>query len=367
MSNARINTYLVIALLVAISGCSSPSEDPADMSTTREDMPSSTADMQEEEDMAVTDLGNMPDMAAPDMAEGAEDMSEVTQDMPDAAPDMEPVEEDMSFTPPTEPTRLRIATWNIFYLDTPEEAEQAPREPNDYERLSAYADALDADVIALQEIHGEAGARTLFPAEDWDIACEDRNSRQNVCVVVAKDAGWSIERHPDVEALQAGNPNLRKGLDFTLSKRGYESIRMLAVHMKADCYYGDELAGCATYFTQITALEEWIDARAEEETPYMVIGDFNRFMTDDDQAWIEIDDAMPARADLSRSIAAGNTPCWGGMFSEFIDHILLEPNNLPWLVDSAQLVFQETDFEAEYKKLSDHCPLWADLDVPPAQ
>jgi endonuclease/exonuclease/phosphatase family metal-dependent hydrolase/outer membrane murein-binding lipoprotein Lpp len=363
----RKSSLIFTTLLLVLAGCSSPSETGEDMSSQKDDMAGAVTDMSSDQDMAAQtpDQGDSPDMTDDDMASPPEDMGPDGMDMPDAALDME--QEDMNVEPPTEPTRLRLATWNIFYLDTPEEADESGRVASDYERLAGYVDALGADVVALQEIHGVEGARTLFPEDAWEVQCEERNSRQNVCIALANDAGWNIERHPDVESLQAGNPNLRKGLDVTLSKPGYDSLRMLVVHMKADCYYGNELGGCATFFTQITALEEWIDARAEEDTPYMVIGDFNRFMTEDDEAWLEIDDAMPARADLSRSIAPGNTPCWNGMFSEFIDHIFLEPNNLPWLVDSAQLVFQETDFEAEYKKLSDHCPLWVDLDVPPAQ
>ena len=356
-----------VLLMMHALGCSPPANDDADMtSPPREDM-SATSDMgnvpADMED-AVEDMSSVEVDADADADQGSEDMA-TAEDL--GTPDMDvDMPLDMAAPMPTEPTRLRLATWNIHYLDTPEEAERAPREQADYDRLKFYADMLAADVIALQEIHGVEGAHTVFSAVDWEVACEDRNSRQNVCLAIKKASGWHATRHPDVESLQANNPNLRRGLDITLEKPGYQPLRVLAVHMKADCYFGDTSGGCATFFQQLDALEAWVDARAEEDTPYVVVGDFNRFMTDDDQAWLELDDGMPARADLTRSIASGSTPCWGGMFSEFIDHIILEPESVPWLVDSAQLVFEETDFEANYEKLSDHCPLWADLDVPPA-
>ena len=54
------------------------------------------------------------------------------------------------------------------------------------------------------------------------------------------------------------------------------------------------------------------------------------------------------------------------MFTEFIDHIVLDPASAGWMQGSDQLVYAETDFYAYYQPLSDHCPLWVDFEVPEA-
>ena len=264
--------------------------------------------------------------------------------------------------PDPDPDKLRMATWNIFKLDEPGQGDAA-RVPEDYERLAGYVDKLEADLIALQEMNGEAGVRTLFPASIWDVECEERNSNLNVCVVLRKSKQWTIERHPDVVSLQAGSGNLRSGLDFTISKAGFPSVRILAVHMKANCLSGMADSACPTFFTQITALEEWIDERAATDEPFLVLGDFNRFMTDDDPAWMEIDDGTPSRAMLTRSIAPDDTDCW---FPTFVDHIVLDNITSTWLQGSAQQGYDELnlDFDVWSEKLSDHCPLWADFTFP---
>ena len=288
-----------------------------------------------------------------------EDTSSDTS-FPDTSPDV-----GFDVGPDPDPNKLRIATWNIFYLDEVGQSsggDSVKREPEDYVRLAGYLTKLKADLIALQEINGVAAARTLFPANTWDAECEDRDTGQNVCVVLRKSKQWKIERHPDLVSLRVGSRFLRAGLDFTISKEGYPSVRILAVHMKASCLSGMENPSCPTFFEQIDALETWIDERAATDEPFMILGDFNRFMTDDDPAWIEIDDGVPARAMLNKTVAADDTDCW---FPTFIDHIILDDTTNSWLVDSAQQGFDERDFDKYQKILSDHCPLWADFSFPP--
>ena len=59
---------------------------------------------------------------------------------------------------------LKIATWNLNWLTTRALGDPAlpsdvtPRQPADFDRLRAYADQLDADVIAIQEVDGRAVA-----------------------------------------------------------------------------------------------------------------------------------------------------------------------------------------------------------------
>ncbi len=64
---------------------------------------------------------------------------------------------------------LKIAAWNIEHLAAADGEGCKPRTDADYAVLAAYAEALDADVIALQEVQSEAAARRVFPANEYDI------------------------------------------------------------------------------------------------------------------------------------------------------------------------------------------------------
>ena len=112
-------------------------------------------------------------------------------------------------------------------------------------------------------------------------------------------------------------------------------------------------------------VEDWADDRIAAGEAFAVLGDFNRFLTADDSVWLDLDDNDPKGADLTRSIPQGPPPpCWSDVFTEFVDHIVLDPTATSWMSTSDQLVYDETDFYPYAQQISDHCPLWADFDVP---
>ena len=346
------------ALSLALAGC--PQEDAS--SPPR-------ADMAQPSDLGGADLPDRLDHghdSQADLRDAPDSGSPRDQDQgPDQGPDLDR-SSDMAASDMTATARgaLRVATWNISYLDVPDRGDRYRRTPEDYALLRTYVERLSADLVALQEVRGVAAVHTIFPADRWEAVCEDRTSSQNVCFALRKASGWTMQRLPDVVELRAGNPSLRAGLDVLVTQRDRAPLRLLNVHLKADCYTGQSAAGCASFFAQIEALETWIDARALADEAFIVLGDLNRFLTADDPAWLELDDQQPAGADLTRAITSDATPCWGGMFSNYIDHIILGAKTTPWLKRAEQLVFQETDFQAYAQRLSDHCPIWADLDVP---
>jgi len=102
-------------------------------------------------------------------------------------------------------------------------------------------------------------------------------------------------------------------------------------------------------------MEKWIDARAAEGEPFILLGDFNRrFDILGDTFWPEIDDGEPANADLSRVTKGKINECWNKIYPMFIDHIVLDRIASDWIVEDSfsQLVYTEgTELK---KKLSDH-------------
>lgn len=99
-------------------------------------------------------------------------------------------------------------------------------------------------------------------------------------------------------------------------------------------------------------LEQWIDARADEEVRFAVMGDFNRRLgMANDSIWAELDDGSPANADLALASGDQSAGC-NPRYRDFIDFIVLDRRA------SADLEgFEEKIFSAD--PLSDHCAISA--------
>jgi endonuclease/exonuclease/phosphatase family metal-dependent hydrolase len=157
---------------------------------------------------------------------------------------------------------------------------------------------------------------------------------------------------------------LRSGPDVTLHLGGTD-LRILAVHLKTGCWevpLGDRSRpACAVLSEQLPVLEGWIAARRRAGTPFLILGDFNRVLGPADGFLAGLDRATP----LALATAGVSNPCWGGRYSTFIDQILAGDAARGWMDASSfrVLVYRETA-PIWRTRLSDHCPLRVDLNLP---
>jgi endonuclease/exonuclease/phosphatase family metal-dependent hydrolase len=258
---------------------------------------------------------------------------------------------------------LVLATWNLSWLHRSPGSGVVKRSEADYRRLADYARRLDADIVALQEVDGEAAARRIFdPAAHRFHFADDPGNRQNVGFAWRREL--DVAAMPDLIAL--GEHRLRRGADIRVRAHGGE-MRLLAIHLKSGCWerpLGDPERACATLARQLPVLEGWIDARAAEGVPFAVLGDFNRRFTAADTFWPELDDAEPPEADLTAVTRGRRSDCWDGRYPDFIDHIVLSRAAGGWLVPGSfrQVLFDPADARHR-RKLSDHCPVSVRLAV----
>lgn len=113
---------------------------------------------------------------------------------------------------------------------------------------------------------------------------------------------------------------------------GDQPVRLLSVHLKSFCHQDDldnvlptSNSDCGKLKRQIPILEGWIENRAAEGVPAIVLGDFNRrFNIAGDDMWSELDDGDPT--------------------------VLVQPGSF------AQLLFMTVDPGGQ-AHLSDHCPI----------
>lgn len=271
-------------------------------------------------------------------------------------------------TPAPPPATLTIASWNMEHLAERDGSGCRPRSEADYAAMRAYAAAMDADVVALQEVESRAAAERVFDPALYTVEIEQRagTDRKGECggkpglTINAQRTGFAIrkgvvfERLADFTALQVGNPDLRSGVDIVVRPAGGTPLRLLSVHLKSGCNAGNTRDACPVLFQQVPVLEDWIDRRAAEAMPFAVLGDFNRRMAmPGDAVWAEWDDASPPDADLARASGDAPTQC-NPRYRDFIDFIVLDRRASQRLAG-----FEERRYDAQ--ALSDHCAITARL------
>lgn len=264
---------------------------------------------------------------------------------------------------------LKVATWNLEWLTLrlqgdPELPENVvPKQAADIAVLRRYAEILDADVVALQEVDGPEVAALVFPPDRYRLIFTGDHVIQRVGFAVRNSI--PVHRNPDLVALDlypTALHRLRSGLDITLDLPS-GPLRLLAVHLKTGCHE-DRLSTsprreCETLRHQLPPLQGWIAQRRDEGAPFVLLGDFNRRMDGREDVMTALNATLP----LTRATEGHGSPCWGG--GSFIDHIMaggaargwMEPNSL------RVMVYREKDMAAR-DKLSDHCPVSVRFHLP---
>jgi len=256
------------------------------------------------------------------------------------------------------PVELKIATWNLEWLNAKDDTGNVKRKPEDYDRLKGYADKLNADVVAFQEVDGDAAAARVFDAARYAIHLTSESDIQRTGFAYKKTL--SVTKNPDYNELDVGS--VRAGADMTVEFGGTK-LRLMSVHLKSGCF-DDPLTStkdaCKKLVLQLPKLEAWIDARAGEGVAFGVLGDFNRrlFKRPDEPFWLEIDDSTPPEADLASPTDGQTGQCWDQEFPQLIDHLVLSKSGTA-LVKAGSFTQHVYDAADKPKKgvLSDHCPL----------
>lgn len=263
---------------------------------------------------------------------------------------------------------VKIATWNLEWLTDRAAGDPAlprdvrPKVAADIGLLAGYATKLAADVVAFQEVDGPEVAARVFPASAYRLHMTRDRVVQRVGFAIRNSLKFTI--NPDLVGLDIypdAKFHLRSGADITLDLPGGK-LRVLNVHLKTGCREDRLTSGrpqCETLRRQLAPLQGWIAQRRGEGVPFVLVGDFNRWMDGTDPFYA----GLAASGPLVRATEGQTSPCWGG--GGFIDHIIAGGAARPWMQsDSLRvLVYQEKSI-AWKERLSDHCPVSVRFRVP---
>lgn len=269
---------------------------------------------------------------------------------------------------------IRLATWNIAWLTLkPSGHPDLPRDiraraPEDFRLLRGYAERLNADIVAIQEIDGDAAAARVFDPALYAIHLTDETDTQRPGFAVRRSL--RMIRNPDLAELdiRAGaRRSLRRGADITVETPQGTRLRLLSVHLNAGCR--DEPLpqspppDCEGIAQQARIIAAWVEARRREGVAFAVLGDFNRRISTRDDLLRIVEAGTP----LARPTAGFSSPCWsdarGGR--PFVSHILTGGPAAQWVVPESMNVLVYAERDRSYReRLSDHCPVSIRLRLP---
>ena len=258
---------------------------------------------------------------------------------------------------------VKIASWNIAWLNHESNTGKVKRKDKDYDILKEYAKQLDADLVALQEVENARAAMRVFDNSEYSFYFTNDSGVQRTGFAYKKHL--KIKAHSDYTALNVGN--VRSGADITLTVNG-QDIRILGVHLKSSCHedpLNTNTTACRKLEKQMHILEDWIDERAKENIPFIVIGDFNRRMEKGEEFWVEIDDSKPKNSDLTSFSIKHNlkSDCWCGKYPKYIDHIVFDALAVKYVKPGS---FGQMRYNKGCKPkavISDHCPVFITLNI----
>jgi endonuclease/exonuclease/phosphatase family metal-dependent hydrolase len=254
---------------------------------------------------------------------------------------------------------VRLASWNLEFLDVPGRGPDG-RSTADYAALARYVQALNADVIAVQEVASVEALKLVFSPEVYAYHLAQLGGAQRSGFVYKREL--VLTPQPDLRELSL--QGLRAGADVALRLNG-SVVRLLSVHLKAFCVTGSlerDNKDCKKLRAQIPVLEGWIDARAREGAPFVVLGDFNRALGEaDDALFRDLDDNDPRGLRLVRAGSRVHSSCHNKR-QLAVDHVLLGGSAGDWLTPTglSEVRYEHDDLTAGLK-LSDHCPIHVTL------
>lgn len=261
---------------------------------------------------------------------------------------------------------LKIASWNIYWLGS----QNNQRTASDYEELRGYAAALDADVIALQEVESAEYAFKVL-GDKYSYVFTNNSGTQRVGIAYKPIRGYEYRAY-ELADLDVGH--VRPGIVFTIkNKTTGDSVDLLALHLKSGCFQqrlnaANNPAACDKFANQVPVLKKWIGQEIAKNKKFIILGDFNRRLNTEirnsysayEGAFKNINSNIDGKPNGLWIPNAGKTAtCWNRKYPEFIDYFVASDSMKGSYVKNS---FSTLHYNGKFSQdrmmaLSDHCPI----------
>ncbi|MBQ4833609.1 endonuclease/exonuclease/phosphatase family protein [Pseudoalteromonas sp. MMG010] len=269
-------------------------------------------------------------------------------------------------------TPLKVATWNIEHLAFPIDSGCKARTPEQIKALQNYAENLDADIIALQEVASKEALQQVFADTQWQLIVSPRaDSPSYTCRGTGAEStqqkvAFAVKKSVPVLAVNAFDElglekiGLRFGLQITVNTAA-GATDLLNVHMKSGCFVDDYLKSdkpaCKTYAQQVPVLNNWIEKHESAAQPYLILGDFNHRLS----APYNRATQMLLNDERSATNTTAHLLGCQARYPAPIDHIIVGGMDTQRIADSAVVhPFKNMQRDA---MLSDHCAVSVTLNL----
>jgi endonuclease/exonuclease/phosphatase family metal-dependent hydrolase len=269
---------------------------------------------------------------------------------------------------------LSVATWNVEHLAYPIDQGCKPRSKDELEEMRAYAQKLDVDIVALQEVASKEAVHLLFPEAEWQVIMSARadseayecrgsgykSTQQKTAIAVKK--AFKVSAVEQNQAFMLKRPGLRFGLGISIqTPLGMADI--LNLHLKSGCFVDDYLKSdsraCQDLSEQAAILYAWIEKRENASAPYVILGDFNHRISAPYNRMTRSIGAKSKRATLPIQIVTQPLIGCHPRYPAPIDHIIVGGLRAT-AVTVSPLVHYYDDMQ-EDAMLSDHCATSANI------
>ncbi|MEQ8603945.1 MAG: endonuclease/exonuclease/phosphatase family protein [Marivibrio sp.] len=283
---------------------------------------------------------------------------------------------------------LTLASWNLEWLGAPQSGPACDADATEETRCKDMAAlqrtmrAVNADVIAFQEVKSPAAAAAVF-GEDYVLYFSDRahrnpqrtdDSEQRTGFAVAKrlvEAGRVMDL-PD--RILRRSTYTRLGAETAIRLSDGRWLHLLSVHLKSGCSGGLFIGtsdACEDLRAETLTLADWIDEREMAGVPYMALGDFNRRFDEEaagrppeERMMTALEDGYHADTRLTLIPSGRQAICWPEDKTYFLDYMMFGEALRP-LVEAGSFIEHRYPVDsARRHQASDHCPISVRLTVP---
>jgi len=283
---------------------------------------------------------------------------------------------------------LTLASWNLEWLGAAQSGPACETDATaetrckDMAALQQTMRALQADVIAFQEVKSPAAAAAVF-GEDYVLYFSDRafrnpqrtdDSEQRTGFAVAKrlvEAGRVMDL-PD--RILRRSTYTRLGAEAAIRLADGRWLHLLSVHLKSGCSAGlftGTSDACEDLRAETMTLADWIDEREMAGVPYIALGDFNRRFDDEranrppeDRMITALSDGYHAGTALTVIPSGRQATCWPEDKTYFLDYMLFGQTLAPLIGADSFVEHRYPVPRARRHQVSDHCPITVRMTTP---